>query len=51
MFTQGELVILLDAVMSHYRMVSRVPLNDGTNLPEIEELQHKVERLLTTGVT
>lgn len=51
MFTQGELVILLDAVMSHYKAVEACTVNDGTNLPEIEELQHKVERLLTTGVT
>ncbi len=44
-------MILLDAVMVHYKAVGAVPCNDGTNLPAIEALQHKIERLLTTGGT
>ena len=46
MFTDEELCILLDAVMVFYREVEEVPVNDGSNLPEIEALQHKIEGLL-----
>jgi hypothetical protein len=45
-FTACELALLLDAVVVLYKNVEAAPANDGSNLPEIDALQHKVEWLL-----
>jgi hypothetical protein len=45
-FTVSELVLLLDAVMVHYRQVAAISENDSSNLPPLEKLQHKIEALL-----
>jgi calcineurin-like phosphoesterase family protein len=47
-FTTSELVLLLDAVMVHYRHVATIPENDPSNLPPLEALQHKIEASLKT---
>jgi|HubBroStandDraft_2_1064218.scaffolds.fasta_scaffold338721_3 hypothetical protein len=44
--TLDEAIIALDAVMVFCKAVEAIPENDGTNLPEIEALQHKLERAL-----
>lgn len=45
-FTDRELCFLLDAVMAFYKAVEETPRNDGSELPEIDALQHKIEELL-----
>jgi hypothetical protein len=49
-FTADELVILLDAIMAFYHSVESVPANDGSNLPEIEAIQRKIEALFAKDV-
>jgi hypothetical protein len=41
-----EALIALDAVIHFYKAVEAVPENDGTELPAIEALQHKLEKAL-----
>lgn len=48
-FTTSELVLLLDAVMVHHHHVAAIPENDASNLPPLEALQRKIERLLATA--
>jgi hypothetical protein len=47
MFTNRELALLLDAMMVYYKAVEEAPVNEGSNLKEIDALQHKIERLLS----
>lgn len=44
--TLDEALIALDAVMVLYKAVEANPPNDGSNLLEIEALQHKIEAAL-----
>jgi hypothetical protein len=45
-FTNEELALALDAVMSYYHSVQNAIINDGTDLPGIEALQRKIESIL-----
>jgi len=47
-FYVDELCILLDAVMIYYKAVEQCTVNDDSNLTEIDTLQHKIEKLLST---
>jgi hypothetical protein len=45
-FTTEELALALDAVMVHYHHSQAVAANDGSGLPAISALQHKIEGIL-----
>jgi hypothetical protein len=44
--SKEEALMALDAVMVFYKAVEAVPENDGSELPAIDALQHKLEAAL-----
>lgn len=45
-FAATELALLLDAIMVYCHGVENNAMNDRTDLPAIEALQHKVEKII-----
>lgn len=42
-FTKRELAFLIDAVMVLAHQMANIPENDGSELPELKALQHRLE--------
>jgi hypothetical protein len=50
-FTIDELRMLLDGTMVYYKAVMRATANNGSDLPVIDALQHKIEKMLAGDKT